>query len=57
MSNPNPSLAARKESTLGMETVIASLEVSADRNFWLAKVAGHGRKNFGQFDKLFLEIA
>ena len=26
-----------------------SSRISADRNFWLAKVAGHGRKKFGQF--------
>ena len=35
----------------------ASVEISADRNFWLAKVAGHGRKKFGQFGILGLEIA
>ena len=36
---------------------VASQEISADRNFWLAKVAGHGRKKFGQFGILGLEIA
>ena len=36
--------------------IIASLEISSDRNFWLAKVAGHGRKKFGQFGMLGLEL-
>ena len=29
--------------------VIASQEISTDRNFWLPNVAGHERKKFGQF--------
>ena len=36
---------------------IARLEISADRNFWLAKVAEHEWKKFGQFGILGLEIA
>ena len=30
---------------------------SADRNFWQAKEAGHGRKKLGQYGILGLEIA
>ena len=29
------------------DKLIASLEISADRSFWLAKVAGHERNEFG----------
>ena len=39
------------------EAIIASQEISGDRNFWLAKVAGHGRNKLGQFGILSLEIA
>ena len=37
--------------------IIASQKISADRNFWLVKVAGHGRKKLGQFGILGLKIA
>ena len=37
--------------------IVASLEISADRNFSLPKVVGHGRKKLGQFGRLGLEIA
>ena len=49
-----------KVSFIKKKILIASLEISteiSDRNFWLEKVAGHGRKKLVQFGILGLEIA
>ena len=47
------------EGDVTLAEIITSLQISADRNFWLAKVAGHiyRKKKLGQFSILGLETA